>query len=118
MDKRKEKFLRIKYLREIERFINRVVNYLNTQKKLEKEAFFDFVEEKFQKVKECEKVYLSKGYAEAMEEFAFKIPSMINGKDDISDIKEEILYQANRVRKTKRLKRYRKEKYKNFDEEF
>ncbi len=116
-EKKIQKFLRIKYIREMERFINRVVNYLNTNENLEKNEFSDFVEEKFQKVKECQKVYLSKEYAKELEKFVFKISSLTK-QHDIKEIKDEILYQANRLRKNKRLRSYQKEKYKKFDEEF
>ena len=116
-EKKIQKFLRIKYIREMERFINRVVNYLNTNENLEKSRFLDFVEEKFQKVKECQKVYLSKGYAKELEKFVFKISSLTQ-KQEMEELKNDILYQANRLRKSKRLRSYQKEKYKKFDEEF
>ncbi len=116
-EKKIQKFLRIKYIREMERFINRVVNYLNTNENLEKSKFLDFVEEKFQKVKECQKVYLSKGYAKELEKFVFKISSLTQ-KQEMEELKNDILYQANRLRKSKRLRSYQKEKYKKFDEEF
>ncbi len=114
-DKKTEKYLRLKYLREIERFINRVVNFLNTEKELTKEKFTQFIEDKLERLDKCEKVILSKGYPSEMENFVDKIISSANSQKDIEDTKSYILYEANRLRKTKRLRSYQKEKHKKID---
>jgi len=114
-DKKTEKYLRLKYLREIERFINRVVNFLNTEKELTKEKLIEFIDEKFERLNKCEKVILSKGYPSEMENFVNKILSSSNSSKDIQELKSNILYEANRLRKTKRLRSYQKEKHKKID---
>ncbi len=114
-DKRKEKYLRIRYLREIERFINSTVNFLNTEKELTKDKFASFVDKKLERLNKCEKVILSKGYPSEMENFVEKIVSCSKSEEDTQEIKSYILYEANRLRKTKRLRSYRKEKYKKID---
>ncbi|NPA81931.1 MAG: hypothetical protein GXO31_04930, partial [Epsilonproteobacteria bacterium] len=99
-EKRAQKTIRTKYIRELERFINRVVNFLNTQNEPSKEEFEEFAKEKYKKVQECERVYLSKGYSQEMEKFAQKIPSAAQSDKEMEEIKNDLLYEANRLRKT------------------
>jgi hypothetical protein len=114
-EKKIEKYLRLKYIREIERYINRIVNFLNTKTDPTKEEFCNFANEKYKKIQECEKILLTKGYPADMEKFADKIIYAANSQKEMDDLKGEILYEANRIRKTKRLRSYKKDKHKKTD---
>jgi len=111
-EKQKEKSLRVKYIKELERFINRVVNYLNKES-INKEGFKKFIDKSFTNLENIKKVHLKSEYLTSLEKFVEKIANLPNSSKDIESIKSDTLYEANRLRKLKRVKKFRKDKHKN-----
>ncbi|WP_200763686.1 hypothetical protein [Nitrosophilus alvini] len=116
-EKKHEKYKRIKYIRELERFVNKSVNYLG-QKDITKKSFADFIDKIFKNLEEIDKVILSSEYLSELEQFAEKIANIPGSEKSIEEIKNEILYEANRLRKLKRKKSYSKDKYKNLTDDW
>ncbi|MCR2109092.1 hypothetical protein CUPS4049_00320 [Campylobacter upsaliensis] len=101
----KEKSLRVKYLRNLEKFANSAINGLKKE---------DFDQQKFQKrllknskfFKENEAVFLNSSYAKNLESF-------VNACLDFNHSKEDLLSLANALDKQKK-QSGKKEKHKNY----
>jgi hypothetical protein len=118
-EKRKEKYLKTKYMRELERYLNRLVNFAQQEEENSKEAIGAFIQKIGDKLVEVEKVPLYNSYFEKLEAFVEKTRHLAKSEWESDDIKAEILHDANRIRKEKRKKTYsRKERKRDFDDEF
>ncbi len=113
--KKEEKYKRLKYIRELEKFTNRVVNFLNKEN-LSKEEFSNYIDKIFKNLEDIQKVYLQSEYLLTLEKFVEKVANLPNSNKNIDEIKSETLHQANRLRKLKRVKSYKKSKHR-FKEE-
>ncbi|WP_281950485.1 hypothetical protein [Nitrosophilus kaiyonis] len=111
IDKKKEKYERLKYIRELEKFTNRIYNFLN-QENITKKDFKEYVDKIFKNLENIKKVILKSEYLTSLEKFVEKSANLPNSSKNINEIKEEITYEANRLRKLKRVKSYQKEKHK------
>lgn len=114
--KKEEKYKRLKYIRELEKFTNRVVNFLSKDG-ISKNKFSEYIDKIFENLENIEKVYLNSEYLSSLEKFVEKTANLPNSNKNIDEIKKETLYEANRLRKLKRVKSYQKDKHKNFKEE-
>lgn len=110
-EKKQEKFERLKYIRELERFTNRVVNFLNKEN-VTKEDFAKYIDKIFKNLEDIKKVLLKSEYLTSLEKFVEKTANLPSSQKNIEEIKEDTLYEANRLRKLKRVKSYQKEKHK------
>ncbi|WP_456322718.1 hypothetical protein [Hydrogenimonas sp.] len=118
-EKKKEKYLQTKYKRELERYLNRLVNFAQQESNSSKEALESFIEKIASKFHEVEKVSLYNPYFESIESFVEKTGRLVGSDRECDDIKAEIVHDANQIRKQKRKKTYnRKEKNRDFDHEF
>ena len=100
--KNKERTL---YIRELERFTNRIVSFLK-QPTVTKEQFSSYIDKIFEPLDRIEKVYLSKEYPKALERFVQKVANLPRSEASIEEIQEETLSGANQLRKLKRKKKY------------
>jgi glutaredoxin 2 len=117
-EKRREKYLQTRYKRELERYLNRVVNYAQ-QESFTKEGYETWIDKVTEKLLQAEKVPLYNDYYEKLEAFIEKTHRMKESDLESDEIQAEILHDANQIRKEKRKKRYnRKDRKRAFEDEF
>ena len=117
-EKRIEKYLQTRYKRELERYLNRLVNFAK-QEEGDKESFRSYEKRVREKLQEAEKRDLHSEYYTMLERFVEMVGSLAEGEEEMEDIRNRILHEANRIRKAKRKRSYnRKSGQKEFDEEF
>ncbi|WP_456382309.1 hypothetical protein [Hydrogenimonas sp.] len=117
-EKRKEKYLQTRYKRELERYLNRVVNFVQPGGFV-KEAFDRFIERVDGKLAEVEKIPLYNDYFEQLERFIEMARGLRESGLESDEIRSRILHEANRIRKAKRKKSYnRRELKRPIDDEF
>ncbi len=102
-DKQKEKYKRTRYTRELERFLNRIVNFVSKKEDLEKSEFKIFVDRIFEPLEGIEKVMLNSNYLKALERYVEKCANLPQSDQEMDDIKKEVLHGANQLQKTKRM---------------
>lgn len=110
--KQQEKYKRTRYTRELERFLNRLVNRISNDETLEKEAFGEFVDRIFKPLEGIEKVLLNSNYLKALEQFVEKSANLPQSDMDMEEIRKEILHGANQLQKIKRLQNRQGRKHK------
>lgn len=101
-EKQKEKYKRTKYTRELERFLNRIVSFINKREDLTKEELTDYTDRIFKPLEGIEKVRLNSPYLNELERYVEKVANLPRGEQDIDDITKEIRHGANQLQKTKR----------------
>ncbi|BDY13249.1 hypothetical protein [Hydrogenimonas cancrithermarum] len=117
-EKKREKYLQTRYKRELERYLNRVVNYAQ-QESFSKEGYEAWIDKVTKRLLEAEKVPLYNDYYEKLEAFIEKTHRMKESNLDSDEIQAEILHDANQIRKEKRKKTYnRKDRKRAFEDEF
>ncbi len=115
-EKRKEKYKQIRYKRELERYLNRLVNFA---KREEREDYDAFAAQAYEKLQAVEKVPLYNPFYEKLERFVENSQKMRESEETLDAIKSSILREANLIRKSKRIKSYnRKEKRLRQDEDY
>jgi len=100
-----QKYKRAKYVKELEKFTNRVVKFLGDEKK-EKEEFKTYIDKIFASLEDIEKVLLKNEYLKSLERFVEKTANLPQSQKSIEEIRKETLYEANALRKLKRVKKY------------
>ncbi|SMC10014.1 hypothetical protein [Nitratiruptor tergarcus] len=108
---KKEKLLRVKYIRELERFVNRIVDFFNKNEPTKNEITL-FIDKIFKPLESIEKTYLSSEYLKALEKFVEKNANIAKSEKTPEELKEDVLKEANLLRKLKRKKSFNKEKHK------
>jgi hypothetical protein len=104
VDKRTQRRLRQRYIKELERFTNRIVSFC--QKEITKEEFDAYIEKIFKPLEEVEKTYLGNEYLKSLERFVETTANLTLQDLEITAIKERTLHGANALRKLKRIKKY------------
>ncbi len=104
MDKQTQRRQRQKYIRELERFTNRIVNFC--QKEITKDEFLAYVDKIFVSLEKVEKTYLRNEYLKSLETFVETTANLTLQDLSIEQIKERTLHGANVLRKLKRTKKY------------
>ena len=107
---KKEKLIRSRYIRELERFVNRIVDFV--QKRRTKEEINAHIAKIFTPLESIEKIYLSSEYTKELERFVERNANLHLSDKSGEEICEDILKEANQLRKLKRKKSFRKEKHK------
>ncbi|WP_201351948.1 hypothetical protein [Hydrogenimonas urashimensis] len=117
-EKRREKYLLTRYKRELERYLNRIVNFV--QKETFKTDEFDaFVKSANEKLSHVQKVPLYNDYFEKLEQFIEKTNRLCESGSESDEIRALLLHEANQIRKSKRKKSYsRKERHRSRDDDF
>ncbi|WP_300366477.1 hypothetical protein [Hydrogenimonas sp.] len=117
-EKRREKYLQTRYKRELERYLNRVVNFAQ-QEGGERSDYDAFIEKVSQKLDGVEKVAFYNDYFEKLEQFIELTQRMCASDLDVESIKSRILHEANQIRKAKRKKSYNRKNHRTaFDDDF
>ena len=107
-----EKYKRTKYIRELERFLNRIVSYVQKEQNLDKEQFQAYVDEIFKPLEKIEKVRFNGPYHTHLERFVEQSANLPTTDLQMDEIKKEILHSANQLQKTKRKKNFKTQKHK------
>jgi hypothetical protein len=104
---------RLRYIRVLERFSSSIVNYLFKSDNISKEVYDKKIANNLRYLERAESVALYKGEYNDLEKLIKQMISFRDSDKEISDIKEEILYQANQIEKSINARRYRKDKHTN-----
>ena len=115
--KRQLKYLQGRYRRELERFLNRVVNFVRGQKG-DKEAFDAYVRNCLEKLEAVEKVPLYSDYYERLERFVALARGLLGEETAQEEAFETVAREANRIRKSRRIKSYSRRKGPKSGEDF
>ena len=117
-EKKREKYLQTRYKRELERFLNRLVNF-SRQESDDKASFDRYVEGILKRFEETEKAPLYNDYYERLERFVELARRLKESDMGGEEVREKVLHEANQIRKSRRIKSYnRQERKARFDEEF
>ena len=116
MEKRKEKYLQSRYKRELERYLNRVVNFV-MQGEFEYEDYVNFIDKVQDKLNSCEKAGLYNDYFEKIEKFIGMTVDLKEKSLENIEIRAKIMHEANLIRKAKRKKSYTRKQFKNIENE-
>lgn len=104
---------RLRYIRALERFHKGMVSYLTNTETLTHEGFNKKIENSLKLLNRIEEIDLYKGELKDLQTLVKKMISYKDSKEDIENIKEELLYSANQLDKSKNAKRYKKDKHTN-----
>lgn len=102
---------RLRYVRALERFYKSIVAYLSTTKELTSESYDKKIQNSLKVLLRVEEVVLYKGDLQDLQKLIKKMISYQESDRDINEIRDEILYAANQLDKTKNARRYKKDKY-------
>jgi len=116
LEKRKEKYLQSRYKRELERYLNRVVNFV-MQGEFEYEDYVNFIDKVQDKLNSCEKAGLYNDYFEKIEKFIGMTVDLKEKSLENIEIRAKIMHEANLIRKAKRKKSYTRKQFKNIENE-
>jgi len=109
-EKRKEKYLQTRYKRELERFLNRLVNF-SRQEEGDKAAFDSYFDAIRKKLDAVEKTPLYNDFYDRLEKFVTMAEKLRHREVDGEEARQAVLREANQIRKSRRVKSYsRKEK--------
>lgn len=106
-----DKYKRIKYTRELERFVNRVVSFFNKEDAT-KERFEVLRDRIFEPLEGIEKVDLNSQYLIELEKFVEVTANLPESTKSIEEIQKRTLHEANKLQMIKRKKSFSKEKHK------
>ena len=116
MDKKRGKYLQSRYKRELERYLNRVVNFVMNEE-FTYDDYMNFIKKAQEKLNCCEKVKLYNGYFEKIENFIKLTLDIKEKRFEPIEIKGKIQHEANLIRKAKRKKSYTRKEFKNIANE-
>ena len=102
---------RLRYIRALERFHKSMVSYLTNTEDLTQERFAKKLENAMKLLQRTEEIALYKGELQDLQNLVKKMISYKDSQEDIDNIKEELLYSANQLEKSKNAKRYKKDKH-------
>ncbi len=110
-EKQIQKYKRIKYTRELERFVNRVVSFFQKEDAT-KEKFTSLRDRVFAPLENIEKVELTNHYLIELEKFVEITANLPESEKSIQEIQKTTLHEANRLQMIKRKKSFKKDKHK------
>jgi len=117
-EKKREKYLQTRYRRELERYLNRLVGFAQRGEG-GPEAYRDYVEKMGARLEEVEKVPLYNDYYERLERFVEMSRQMAESGLERDEIDGRILHEANQIRKSRRIKSYKRSRKKeDFEEDY
>lgn len=109
-EKQIEKYKRIKYTRELERFVNRTVSFFQKEDASRK-RFIELRDRIFRPLEDIEKVVLDNHYHIELEKFVEITANLPESTKEMEEIQKTTLHQANRLRMIKRKKISAKDKH-------
>ena len=110
-EKQIQKYKRIKYTRELERFVNRVVSFF-LKEGADKDSFKELRDRIFKPLENIEKVDLNNHYHIELEKFVEITANLPESTKEIQEIQKQTLHGANRLQMIKRKKSFTKDKHK------
>ena len=102
---------RLRYIRALQRFAKSMLSYLSNSDNLTKEKYDKKIENALKLLNRVEEVQIYKGELQDLQTHVNKMIAYKNSQIDIESIKEDILYSANQLEKSKNAKRYKKDKH-------
>lgn len=102
---------RLRYVRALQRFQKSIVSFLSKSGELTKEHYDKKVENSLKLLNRVEPSQLYKGELQEMETHVNKMIEYKNSDEDIEVIRENVLYGANQLEKSKNARRYKKDKH-------
>jgi len=108
-----ENATRLRYVRALERFHKGIVSYLSTASNISKEGYDKKIENSLKVLQRVDEIALYKGELQDLQKLVKKIIAYKDSDKDVTDIKEEILYESNQLDKSKNARRYKKDKHSN-----
>ena len=102
---------RLRYIRVLERFSSSIVNYLFKSENLSKEVYDKKITNNLKYLERTQSVALYKSEYSELEKLIKQMIALRESDRNITDIKEEILYQANQIEKSINKRRYKKDKH-------
>ena len=102
---------RLRYIRALQRFEKSVLSYLSNNEVVEKEKYDKKIDNALKLLKRVEEVQIYKGELQDLQQFVKKMIAFKDSEEEIQTIKEELLYTANQLDKSKNAKRYKKDKH-------
>jgi len=102
---------RLRYVRALERFFKGMVSYLSNTETLTQEGYDKKIQNSLKLLNRAEAIDLYKGELKDLETLVKKMIAYENSSEEIENIKEELLYSANQLEKSKNARRYKKEKH-------
>ena len=111
-----QRYERLKYTRELERYLNRIVKFVSTND-FTIDEYSRYVDEIFKPFEDIKKVFLNSEYFKELEKFVEYSANLSNQNLDSIEIKKSIQYKANQLKKIKRVRNFNKSKYKKIEME-
>ena len=102
---------RLRYVRALQRFQKSMLSYLSNSDTLTKEKYDKKIDNALKLLNRVEESQIYKGELQDLQAHVKKMIAYKNSQIDIDDIKEDILYSANQLEKSKNAKRYKKDKH-------
>ncbi len=102
---------RLRYVRALQRFQKSMLSYLSNSDALTKEKYDKKIENALKLLNRVEESQIYKGELQDLQAHVKKMIAYKNSQTDIESIKEDILYSANQLEKSKNAKRYKKDKH-------
>ena len=102
---------RLRYVRALQRFQKSMLSYLSNSDTLTKEKYDKKIENALKLLNRVEESQIYKGELQDLQAHVNKMIAYKNSQTDIESIKEDILYSANQLEKSKNAKRYKKDKH-------
>ena len=114
---KREKYLQARYRRELERYLNRSVAFAQRADTV-REEFDRLVDRIDERLADIEKVLLKSDYYASLERFVETVRRLRQSDISMEEIRKTILHEANRIRKNRRIKRYRRPSKHRSDDPF
>ncbi len=102
---------RLRYIRALQRFEKSILSYLSNNETVEKEKYDKKIDNALRLLNRVEEVQLYKGELQDLQQFVKKMIAYKDSNEAMQIIKEELLYTANQLDKSKNAKRYKKDKH-------
>lgn len=102
---------RLRYIRALQRFEKSILSYLSNNETVEKENYDKKIDNALRLLNRVEEVQLYKGELQDLQQFVKKMIAYKDSNEAMQIIKEELLYTANQLDKSKNAKRYKKDKH-------
>ena len=113
MANREENAKRLRYIRILERFSHSIITYLSKSDEISHEVYNKRIKNNIRYYEKTEKVHLYKGDYNDLEALVLKMLSFQDSEEDIDEIRNTILRDANKLEQTSNNRKYKKDKHKN-----
>jgi len=104
---------RLRYIRALERFYKGMLSYLSNTEELTQKGYDKKIENSLKLLNRVEEMPMYKGEIKDLQTLVKKMIAYKESDENIDAIKEEILYSANQLEKSKNSRRYKKDKHVN-----